>query len=290
MGLQDPYSSGFIPTSRLSLCSVGRQPLPVHICFHRQHTRALVSRMRLLADPACRLCCACRSLSCSNATAPIPLPMHPSPAYHRPARAPCRAGGCGHCPGWWCRRHCPGPVSGWRHLRHPMRESKPIGDCTSIQLTQLPNRVLQTFSCLSRHALCGRLLVQRCVDVCAPASSIPPVGTTSVTVTRFICREPFWYDSRTRPPKYWRAFEAQSKALPRHLNVSLPPPSLSHPAPHSAAQLYPSCATQFGIGNCCSQGGSSTCGCIGTFCRFRRVIQSPVVWEATFNKQRCVCV
>ena len=58
---------------------------------------------------------------------------------------------------------------------------------------------------------------------------------------------------------------------------------------HTRAQLYPSCANQYAIGGCCGQGGSSTCGCVGTFCQFRRVVQNPLVWEATLNKQRCAC-
>ena len=64
------------------------------------------------------------------------------------------------------------------------------------------------------------------------------------------------------------------------------PAALATPRP---SQLYPSCSSQAFIANCCSQRGSSNCGCVGTLCQFRRVTQSPLVWEATFFKQRCVC-
>jgi hypothetical protein len=54
-------------------------------------------------------------------------------------------------------------------------------------------------------------------------------------------------------------------------------------------QLYPSCSRDIGIGNCCGQAGSDSCGCFAGSCRYRRVVQAPLVWESTFFKRRCVC-
>ncbi|KAI8474875.1 MAG: hypothetical protein J3K34DRAFT_489259 [Monoraphidium minutum] len=53
--------------------------------------------------------------------------------------------------------------------------------------------------------------------------------------------------------------------------------------------LYPSCANQFNIGTCCAQAGSPRCACFGSFCQFRRVVQSPLVWEANLSRRRCAC-
>jgi hypothetical protein len=82
--------------------------------------------------------------------------------------------------------------------------------------------------------------------------------------------------ARTRPHTF-----TKTTALARS-----PPP---HPAP--AAQLYPSCANQQpSIGACCSQGGSQICGGVVGLNQFRRVMTSPLVWEAMFpGGQRCVC-
>ena len=103
-----------------------------------------------------------------------------------------------------------------------------------------------------------------CLDGMAGADTkLAAIPSTSSATILFIARD------RGRAPKPKPPGCPPLHALPLH------------------PQVYPSCAGQFLIGTCCSQPNEQNCGCVGAYCRFRRVVQSPLVWDA--NGQRCVC-